>query len=59
MNNTGSLRVYKKKETPQQKDYQGKCTIAGKDYWIAGWKKERDGDTWLSLSFDEIPETDL
>lgn len=59
MNNAGNLRVNKKKEQPQQKDYSGKCTIDGKEYWIAGWKKEKDGENWLSLSFELIEESKL
>lgn len=59
MNNTGNLRVNKSKTSPNHKDYVGKVNIEGKEYWIAGWKKSKDGDEWLSLSFEPVKEPSL
>jgi len=42
----------KRKEKSTHADYKGKATIAGKDYWISGWKKEGDDGAWLSLAFE-------
>jgi len=58
-NNAGSIRVNKDKQKPTHKDYTGKVVIDGKGYFVAGWKKERDGETWLSLEFTPIQEPTL
>lgn len=54
MNNSGSIRVNKSKTAPAHKDYSGKCEVDGKEYWISGWRKEKDGDVWLSLAFEPM-----
>jgi hypothetical protein len=50
---TGALFTNHKKETDNQPDYAGNCTIEGVDYWISGWikKPKAGGKNFLSLSF--------
>lgn len=58
-NNSGSIRVNKNKTEHNQPDYKGKIVIEGVEYWVSGWKKERDGDTWLSMAFDKVQQPNL
>lgn len=50
---SGSMKRNARKEKSSHPDYKGKVTIAGKDYWLSGWKKEGDDGTWVSLAFEE------
>ena len=53
--NTGSLSRNKDKQQQNHADYNGKCNVDGKEYFINGWIKTRqDGSNWLSLSFKSI-----
>lgn len=53
--NSGTLRSNTDKNkpgaNPKWPDYKGKATINGEEYWISGWKREKDGSKFLSLSF--------
>ncbi len=62
--NNGTISKNLKKEKPNQPDIRGKCTIAGKEYWISGWQRTGPNGTFYSLAFepkeapadsDEIP----
>jgi hypothetical protein len=50
---TGALFTNHKKQTDNQPDYNGSCTINGLEYWISGWikKPKAGGKNFLSLSF--------
>ena len=52
LDNSGTLFVNnKKREGKQDADYTGSVKVDGKEYWLNGWKKEKDGNVRLSLSF--------
>jgi hypothetical protein len=50
---SGALFTNFKKETDNQPDYNGSCTINGVEYWISGWikKPKAGGKNFLSLAF--------
>ena len=37
---SGVLFKNDRKEQPNHPDYEGSCTIDGKDYWMKGWIKD-------------------
>lgn len=49
--NSGAIFRNKRKESANHPDRTGKCVIDGKEYWISGWMKEKDGEPYMSLSF--------
>jgi len=53
--NKGIIGKNNKKETDTHPDITGSINVEGKDYWINGWKKERnDGSgSFYSLSVKE------
>lgn len=59
-NNSGSLgRNDKKGDNPKRPDYRGKCTVAGVEYYIAGWIKESTqgrnaGSKFISMRFEPV-----
>ena len=48
----GTIGKNKRKEKDTHPDLKGSATIAGVPYWISGWKREKDGETFYSLSFE-------
>lgn len=50
--NHGNLRPNKKKEKSSHPDYRGKVTIEGREYFVAGWRKQDGEDVWVSLEFE-------
>ena len=49
--NSGSLFPNDKREKDSQPNSTGSALIGGKEYWVSGWTKERNGKRWISLSF--------
>jgi cytochrome b involved in lipid metabolism len=49
--NSGAIFRNKRKEKDSHPDRTGQCTINGKEYWISGWMKEKDGEPYMSLAF--------
>jgi len=49
---TGSLFINDKKDptNPTHSDYNGSVKVGGVEYWLNGWKKSKEGKTWLGLS---------
>ena len=47
----GALFKNLKKEKDTQPDYQGSCTINGKEWQIGAWIKESGDRKFMSLSF--------
>lgn len=52
----GTLGKNKRKEKDTHADLKGSATIAGIAYWISGWKREKDGEVFYSLSFEPKAE---
>jgi uncharacterized protein (DUF736 family) len=49
---SGSVFKNKRKEKDTHPDYQGSIKIEGVEYWLSGWKKQKqDGEAWISLAF--------
>lgn len=44
------------KEKEKQPDFQGKCTIAGVDYKMAGWKRTGNNGDFISWAFSPHSE---
>ena len=51
--NSGVLFQNDKKGNEKAPDYKGKLNVNGKDYEIAGWKREGKTGTFLSLKIQE------
>jgi hypothetical protein len=52
----GTLGKNKRKEKDTHPDLKGSATIAGIPYWISGWRREKDGETFYSLAFEPKAE---
>ena len=49
--NSGSLFANDKKASDTHPDYKGQIMVAGKMYWISGWKKvAKSGTRFMSLA---------
>ena len=49
---SGSIFKNNRKEKDTHPDLSGTALIDGHEYWVSGWKKkDRNGDTFVSLSF--------
>lgn len=58
--NSGILSRNDRKEQPNHPDFKGQINVAGVDYWLSGWIKERNDKSgkFFSLSVkpkDEAP----
>jgi hypothetical protein len=52
--NSGSVFKNNRRRNDNDPAYTGDCLIDGKEFWINCWpKKDKNGDTWLSFSFNE------
>jgi uncharacterized protein (DUF736 family) len=51
--NSGVLFTNDKKGNEKAPEYKGKINIGGKDYDLAGWKKQGKNGTFLSLKVSE------
>ncbi len=50
--NSGTLFPNDRKEKETHPDFKGSCKIDGVDYWVSGWKNERDGKHSLGMKFE-------
>ena len=48
---SGVLFKNDRKEQPNHPDYEGSCTIDGKDYWMKGWIKGGAKGKFMSFAF--------
>jgi uncharacterized protein (DUF736 family) len=49
--NSGSLFKNDQKTTDNHPDFKGRIMVAGKHYWISGWRKTSEGGKpWISLA---------
>lgn len=48
---SGVLFKNDRKEQPNHPDYEGSCTIDGKDYWMKGWIKDGAKGKFMSFAF--------
>lgn len=55
--NSGAIFRNDRKEKDTHPDHTGKATVAGVDYWISAWIKEKDGVRYFSLAFKPKEET--
>lgn len=50
--NTGSLFINEKKDSPKAPFFTGTCKVDGNVWRVAGWKREsKNGKNYISLSF--------
>lgn len=49
--NSGAIFRNDRKEKDTHPDHTGQATIAGVNYWISAWVKEKDGVRYFSLAF--------
>lgn len=49
--NSGILFKNDRKEQPNHSDYQGECTIDGKQYFMNAWLKDGKKGKFMSFSF--------
>lgn len=56
--NSGVLFINDKKGNDKAPDYKGKINVGGKDYDLAGWKKQGKNGTFLSLKVSEPYQKD-
>lgn len=52
--NQGYIGINKLKKKDDHPDYSGKINVNGTDYWLAGWKKEKNGSKFLSLAIETM-----
>ena len=48
--NSGSLFKNDRKERDTHPDWNGTLVVEGKQYWLSGWTKEKNGSTYFSLA---------
>ena len=54
--NTGLLSRNDRKEQPNHPDFKGQINVAGVDYWLSGWVKERKDGTGKFFSLSVKPK---
>ena len=55
--NSGVLFRNEKRTQENHPHVTGKATVAGVDYWVSAWTKQRDnGEKYQSLSFKPVEE---
>lgn len=48
--NRGTLGRNRNKQKDTHPEYSGSINVEGKEYWLSGWVKEKDGRKFFSLS---------
>jgi hypothetical protein len=48
--NRGTMGRNKRREKDTHPEFTGKLNVEGRDYWLSGWVKEKDGEKFFSLS---------
>jgi len=48
--NRGTLGKNKRREKDTHPEYSGKLNVEGREYWLSGWVREKDGEKFFSLS---------
>lgn len=56
--NSGVLFQNDKGDNDKRPDYKGKLNVDGKDYELAGWKRQKGTTTYLSLKISEPKVSD-
>jgi hypothetical protein len=54
--NTGILSRNDRKEADSHPDFKGQINVAGVDYWLSGWVKERKDGTGKFFSLSVKPK---
>lgn len=54
--NTGILSRNDRKEQPNHPDFKGQINVAGVEYWLSGWVKERKDKTGKFFSLSVKPK---
>ncbi len=49
--NSGTLGKNHRREKDTHPEYNGKCVIGGREYWISAWVKEGQNGKFFSLAF--------
>lgn len=49
--NSGTLGKNQRREKDTHPEYNGKCVIDGREYWISAWVKEGQSGKFFSLAF--------
>lgn len=49
--NSGTLGKNQRREKDTHPEYNGKCVIEGREYWISAWVKEGQNGKFFSLAF--------
>ncbi len=49
--NSGTLGKNQRREKDTHPEYNGKCLIDGREYWISAWVKEGQNGKFFSLAF--------
>lgn len=55
--NSGAIFRNDRKEKDNHPDHTGQATVAGVDYWLSAWVKEKDGKRYFSLAFKPKEES--
>lgn len=54
--NSGLLSRNDRKEQPNHPDFKGQINVAGVDYWLSGWVKERKDGSGKFFSLSVTPK---
>jgi hypothetical protein len=54
--NRGALFKNDRKESDNHPDLSGKINVDGKDYWLSGWTKRNDDNSFKVLSLSIKPK---
>jgi hypothetical protein len=49
--NSGTLGKNNRREKDTHPEYNGRCVIDGREYWISAWVKEGQSGKFFSLAF--------
>lgn len=51
-NLTGVLFQNDKGDNEKRPDWRGSAEVDGKQYWVSGWEREKDGAPYISLKLE-------